>query len=1625
MYRTARASAHDLSFVTKDLHLSLADILNFKTLYNREKQRYDEFKAQVFDDDSEPLRLCTDHICKRDVNKGISYLNSVQLFGSGDQLRGLQGCPRSFFEIPGMEDLDITSIQQAVDQGIRYDYQELTPQALAWLTGNVPETEEVVHMIEEASPVPEFVQQPQRSEEQDQEAVGLLEPQGKAVFNDENHQAQDTSPNTPTRSDPFENDMEDILEIIHLQPSKELRANEADLSSCQDKAPPPPAPAGKQGLWSVNDEVLPQVFPEALANKPGWWSREDEALPATLVKEAGSTSWLDKALSGESPEEVANEPEADSSSWESEDVLRMNPAALASETNMWSFLDKVDLDTSPLALANDADLWSWQEKTLLQTIPAAFGTELGLWTVDDIPNRVTDLREPGSKSADAAPQEGSYGSNINPEHETSQTSHIPGADGEASRDIVVPSETFVVVPHDLVVIPYNPAEAIGQAKVHQDAVEALDDEQATYFFLMDEAIKMVDERGLKQQAFDTLSDRNDQDVSEPDASQSSDDGQAVRFDPQEVMKKMDELKSLFDASDTSFDKAFGSPVPSDRLQVDLVALNRPESPEENFDFRDFIRFSSSPPPADHDELERQLALPLFPHLLYTGRPSMFVMLEDVQKGQYWQCPESLTMSLRHDKDPVHVSFTGSWRNPISLRNFEPQEMDKSRDASNGSANEPYERYGGWWEPVPIDDTEAILGDNVDSYGSLLRESSPVVAFEWDITPAERFDASRGSGSKRYAPIVLNGLSVPFVFPSGYGEYSAWPFEKTHNETTVIQIPELFPQRPSSPRQPSLEEQRRILRHQSLARTLFPEDDDEQEQAALNRVTGGTFPEGILLGAASYVTGGFSTAAGEKTVRFALGTPSAAAVSHGLTVDDCGERAASSRLPESLPESLPSHDKQVLGDRFAGPHSAAEAGTQNMATELVKDTIIAQPEQSLQQGDASGRRGRARKVASEEPEVDENRVFMESDDEFHGISVPVAEDDDDEYRPGESDTPRRAQREPKTTRPHKKRRHFQPGTRDPWLGGREDGASASAGPSDVASRQDRGVPSSGCQTDQQRPHQQEPHPQKPPPSRYTTPGMQRSESRIFGPVPTPPSESGSNHAYYVVAGQVLKVAEPGRRTKRFHLRKNTIEKIARGDVPKHLALPRVERDMAAQAIIAAASDSLETLPPLPDWFPSQVAKSSSTRRPRKKKPSPLRDIPSFDPDAESLTPAMWTASEDSGRKPGAACGSFGVDLQPYVNAAAPLLTQAATDRKSVQANSSTTDSALLQVSGDSIVPKLGSVPPSENRSIMEQVSSPGPKKDGDLGRPSNTQPAGAGTMQAPTRAQDTSRSQLLDGHAKKPQKSSEPKGAKRKNPVDEATGKRARGRPKKAARTMDLDTAPLPRPSTPQLMLHDAPSLISQSQMLGHRAVSDGSRAMTTSFSRLPDEGRQTFLDAFCSGAPIPDPGEINGPRIQQQSISDTMLGVPESSGTNATATSNTTQSRLVPAESLALMSQADASYPSPSISTGAGGRCRGRDGRGHGRGRGDQGDQGGDRGNRGIRKRASPEPLSRKFDYSRVSFSPIKLNPGLLRSTPLFPWMHFFDDDEIGEEMDEVEAMNDQAPRQPATLMEENRPASH
>lgn len=1616
MYRTARASARDLSFVTKDLHLSLADILNFKALYDREKQKYDKFKAQIFDDDSEPLHLCTDHIRKKDVDEGISYLNSVQLFGLGDQLRGLQGCPRGFFEIPGMENLDITSIQHAVEQGIRYNYQELTPRALAWLTGNVPETEEVIHMTKEAIPVPGSIQQPQRWEEQDQETVGLLEPQGKAVFNGENHQAQDTTPNSPTRSNPFEDDTEEILEILPIQPSQELRANEADLASCPDKALLPPAPAGKPGLWSVNDEVLPQVFPEALANKPGWCSREDEALTATLVEEAGSTPWLDKALSEANPREIANEPEATSSSWESEDVLQMDPAALASETDIWSFLNKVDLDASPLALAIEADLWSWQEKTLLQTSPAAFGTEQGLWTVDDdIPNRVTSFREPDSKSSDATPQEGSYGSSIHPEHETSQTSRIPSADGEASRDTVVYLETFVVVPHDLVVIPFNPAEAIGRAKVHQDAVEALDDEQAMDFFLMDKAIKMVDERSLEQQALDTLSDRNDQDVSEPDASQGSDDGQAVGFDPQGAMKKMDELRSQLDASELSFDKALGSPVPSDRFHVDL-SHHRSESPEEYFDFRDFIRFSSSPPPADHDELERQLSLPLFPHLSYTERPNMFVLLEDVQKNQYWQCSESLAMSLRHDRDPVNVSFTGSWHNLISLRYFEPQETDKSGDASNGSANEPYERYGGWWEPVPADDTEAILGENVDSHDNLLREFSPVVAFEWDIAPTERSDASRGSGSKSDAPIVLNGLSVPFIFPSGYGEYSAWPFEKTYNETTVTQIPELFPQRPSSPRQPSLEEQHRILRYQSLARSLFPEDENEQEQAALNRVTGRTFPEGILLGAASCVTGGRSTAAEEKTARFALGTPYAATVSHGPTVEDCGERATSSRLPESLP----GHDEPVLGGGFGGSHSAAEADTQYMATELVKETIIAQPEQSIQQDDASGRWGRAMNVASEGPEADENRVFMESDDEFHGISVPVAEDDDSEYRPEEPDTPRRAQKEPKTSRSHKKRRYFQPGTRDPWLGWREDGASASAGPSAVSSSEDRGVPSSGCQT-----HQQEPHPKMPPPSRYTTPGMQRSESRIFGPVPTPLSESGSNHAYYVVAGQVLKVVEPGRRTKRFHLRKDTIEKIARGDVPKHLALPRVERDMAAQAINAAATGSLETLPPLPDWFPSQVAKGSARRRPRKNKPSPLRDIPKFDPNAESFTPAIGTASEDIGKKPGAACEAFGVDLQPYVSAVAPSLTKAAAKKTSVQTNSSTTDSALLQASGDSTVPKLGSVSPSENRSTMEQVSSPGPKKDGDLGRFSNTQPARAGTIQAPARAQDTSRSQLLDGHAQKPQKSSVPKGAKRKNPIDETTGKRTRGRPKKVARTTDSDKAPLTRPSTPQHMVHNAPSLISQPQMLEHRAVPDGSHAVTTSFSRLPGKGRQAFLDAFCSGAPIPDPGEISGPRLQQQSISDTVLGVLESVGTNTTTTSYTTKSRLVPAESLALMPRADASYLRPSISTGAGGQDRGRGGRGHDRGRGARGDQGGDRGNRGIRKRASPGPLSRKFDYSRVSFSPIRLNPDLLSCTPLFPGMHFFDEDEIGEEMDEVEAMDDQAPRQPATLMAENRPASH
>lgn len=1430
MYRTARASARDLSFVAKDLHLSVADISYFKTLYDREKQKFDEFKAQVFNDNSKPLHLCTDHIRKRDVDRGISYLNSIQMFGLVDQLRGFQGHPRGFFEIPGMAELDGTSIQQAVDQGVRYDYQELTPRALAWLTRNVPETEDVIPMTENASPVSEFIQQPQRPEEQDEQAVKLPEPQGRAVFNDEGHQAQDANSDTPTLSNPLEDDA--------------------------DK----------------NFEVLPS-------------------------------------------------------------------------------------------------------------------------------------KGPGSKSSDTTHQEGSYGSSIRPEHDTPQTSHCPGAAGEVSRDTVVPSETFVVVPHDLVVVPYNPAEAIGQAKAQQDAVEALDDKQAMDLLLMGETIEMANECGLDRQAFEASSDRKCHGISELDAPQGSDGGQAAESGPQEAIQKADQLTSqLDDASVLSFDKAFGSPVPSDHLQVDPVTLNRPESPKEDFDSTGLIRVSSSPPPADHEELKGQLALPLFPHLLYTERPNMFAMLKDAQKKQYWQCPESLTMSLRHDKDPATISFTGSWHNPTSVWCFEPQKTDKSGDAPNGSASEPYERYEGWWELVPLDDdTEAILGDNVDNQDSLVRESSPVAAFERDTNPAANIDVSGGPGSNSNAPIALDKFSAPFVFPSGYGDHSAWPFEKTGDKTTVTQPPELFPQRLSSSRQPSLEGQQEMLRHQRLARSLFPEDEDEPEQSTLNRVAGRASPEGTLFTAASHVTGGHSTAAGEKVAGTALRTPSAVVVSHGRAFNGCPGRATPSRLPG------------VIGGEYGGPNSATEAGTQYTATELTEDTSITQSpvqnpfEQSLQQDNARRRRGRARKVASDEPEANDNKVIVESDDDFHGIFVPVAEDDDGEYMPEEPYTPTRAQKKPKTSRTYKKRQYSQPGTGDPSLGRVEGQASASAGPNAVASHETRGLSSSeihmpksqqpspqgpGDHADQQRPYQQEPHQQMPPlvpvppPSHSATSGVQRSESTIFGPFKVL-SEPGHKHAYYVVAGQVLKVAEPkkGRRTNRFHLKQDTIEKIARGDVPKHLALPRVERDLAAQAIIAAVNDSSQTLPPLPDWFPQQVAETSARRRPRKA-PSPLRDIPSFDLDAESFTPAMGAASQNSGRERVAACGSFGIDLQPHVNVATPSQTQAAADRTtSVQAESSMIDPALFLASGDSTVPVLGSVPPSENRSIMEQVSFPGPEQDMNTGHSSNTQPAGVRATQAPTLAQDTSRSQAVDDHAQKPQKPAAPKGAKRKNPIDETTGKRARGRPRKYVRTMDSDTAVLSQPSTSQPMLHDAPPPKSQPRVLDQRAVPDGDRAVTTSLSRPPDEGRQAFLDAFCSGAPIPDPGEIRGPQVP-----GTALGVPKSVGTNANTDSYTTQSRLLPASGLALVPQAGASSSTPSVSTSAGVRGGGRGG-GRGRGRGNWG------GSRRIQKRV---PSPRKFDYSRVSFAPIRLNPDLLRSTPMFPFINFFDDDELDEEMDEV-----------------------
>lgn len=91
--------------------------------------------------DHEALRLCTSCIGRKDIDRGMRYLTQVQYFYPETELRRFEGRSRRFYQIPQVEDLNREALQGAVDQGICYQYSDLTPQGLNWLRGRSPDSQ--------------------------------------------------------------------------------------------------------------------------------------------------------------------------------------------------------------------------------------------------------------------------------------------------------------------------------------------------------------------------------------------------------------------------------------------------------------------------------------------------------------------------------------------------------------------------------------------------------------------------------------------------------------------------------------------------------------------------------------------------------------------------------------------------------------------------------------------------------------------------------------------------------------------------------------------------------------------------------------------------------------------------------------------------------------------------------------------------------------------------------------------------------------------------------------------------------------------------------------------------------------------------------------------------------------------------------------------------------------------------------------------------------------------------------------------------------------------------------------------------------------------------------------------
>lgn len=191
----AMAKDMELHDVLHRLHLDLVQFMDFKKMYDHQKQAYDHLRAQVqYDlqhqiyqrnvDEYVTVNLCTDSIAKEDIIKGIQFLTSRDELFYPTQLLHFTGSRSSFLEVRGMDDIDGAVVQRAIDNGIRHEFGDLTAHSLQWLTDEFPDTNEM-------RPMRRFVQK-------DHNAAGAPVRKGSELVNrNTDRHVREASPQVP------------------------------------------------------------------------------------------------------------------------------------------------------------------------------------------------------------------------------------------------------------------------------------------------------------------------------------------------------------------------------------------------------------------------------------------------------------------------------------------------------------------------------------------------------------------------------------------------------------------------------------------------------------------------------------------------------------------------------------------------------------------------------------------------------------------------------------------------------------------------------------------------------------------------------------------------------------------------------------------------------------------------------------------------------------------------------------------------------------------------------------------------------------------------------------------------------------------------------------------------------------------------------------------------------------------------------------------------------------------------------------------------------------------------------------------------------------------------------------